>query len=536
MDRRSFLRDTALTVAGSTVVGVPGVRSNGARRVSRAVRTDFELEEATIVDLQAMMKSGAQTSRSLCELYLQRIDATDRDGPAVRAIIQVNPDALAIAEALDAERRERGVRGPLHGIPLMLKDNIDTADRMSTSAGSLALADSIAERNAFVARQLRAAGVVILAKTNLSEWANFRSTRSSSGWSARGGQTRNPYVLDRSPCGSSSGSAVAVSANMCAAAIGTETDGSVVCPSSANGIVGIKPTVGLVSRTGIIPIAHSQDTAGPMARTVADAAVLLGAMTGVDASDPATKAQKAFADYTAFLDERGLDGARIGVARNFLGFHEKVDGLVEEAIDVLKSHGAIVVDPANIATKGAYGDSEYEVLLYEFKAGLNNYLRGLQSDSAPRTLQELIEFNRARRDDEMPYFEQEIFEAAQEKGPLTETEYLEALKKNHRLTRDEGIDATMAEYKLDAIMAASGGPAWTIDLVTGDHFLGGSSSPAAVSGYPNVTVPAGFVHGLPVGVSFFGAKFSEPKLIRIAYAYEQASMMRRRPEFRESLL
>ncbi|MBT8400194.1 MAG: amidase [Rhodothermia bacterium] len=539
MDRRSFLRDTALAVAGSSLAGSGLVGTSGsisAPQEGRVVPTDFELEEATLADLQAMMHSGQQTSQSLCELYLQRIDAIDREGPAVRAIIQVNPDALAIAEDLDAERRNRGTRGPLHGIPLMLKDNIDTADRMSTSAGSLALADSIAGEDAFVVRQLRAAGAVILGKTNLSEWANFRSTRSSSGWSARGGQTRNPYVLDRSPCGSSSGSAVAVAANMCAAAIGTETDGSVVCPSSANGIVGIKPTVGLVSRSGIIPIAHSQDTAGPMARTVADAAALLGAMTGVDASDAATKGQRALTDYTAFLDKRGLDGARIGVARNFLGFHEKVDGLVADAIDVLKAHGAIVVDPANIATKGEYGDSEYEVLLYEFKAGLNKYLSELKSDTVPRTLAELIEFNRARRDDEMPYFEQEIFEAAQEKGPLTEKAYLDALERNHHLTRDKGIDATMDEHNLDAIMAASGGPAWTIDLVTGDHFLGGSSSPAAVSGYPNVSVPAGFVHGLPVGISFFGARFSESKLIRIAYAYEQTSMMRQTPGFRHSLL
>ncbi len=536
MDRRSFLRDTALAVAGSTVVGTSGIRSNSVRRPGGVPRTDFELEEATIVDLQSMMRSGGQTSRGLCELYLHRIDAIDREGPAVHAIIQLNPDALAIAEDLDAERRNRGARGPLHGVPIVLKDNIDTADRMSTSAGSLALEESIAETDAFVVRQLRAAGAVIIGKANLSEWANFRSTRSSSGWSARGGQTRNPYVLDRSPCGSSSGSAVAVAANMCAAAIGTETDGSVVCPSSANGIVGIKPTVGLVSRSGIIPISHSQDTAGPMARTVADAAALLAAMTGVDPTDSATKGQKAAGDYTAFLDKRGLEGARIGVARNFLGFHEKVDALVEDAIDLLRANGAVVVDPANIVTKGEYGDSEYEVLLYEFKAGLNKYLANVKSETAPRTLKDLIKFNMERREYEMPYFEQEIFEAAQEKGPLTDKDYLEALKKNHRLTRDEGIDATMAEHDLDAIMAASGGPAWSIDLVTGDHFLGGSSSPAAVSGYPNISVPAGFVHGLPVGVSFFGAAYSEPKLIRIAYAYEQASKLRRRPAFRGSLL
>ena len=536
MKRRAFLRAAAVAAAGSALPAW----SSCSRRTSvttsgRPAAGDFPLQELTISQLQSLMQSGEHTSSSLCELYRNRIEAVDRAGPSLRAVVEMNPDAPEIAAALDEERRSRGPRGPLHGIPIMLKDNIDTADRMVTSAGSLALASNVAQRDAFIVQGLREAGAVIFAKTNLSEWANFRSTRSSSGWSARGGQVLNPYALDRSPCGSSSGSAVAVAANLCAAAVGTETDGSVICPSSATGIVGIKPTLGLLSRSGIIPIAHSQDTAGPMARTVADAAALLGAMTGVDEHDPATRSQKAHPDYTAFLDPGGLEGMRIGVARNFLGFHEKVDALIDDVVEVLKAGGATVVDPADIATKGEYGDSEYEVLLYEFKEDLNKYLSQTGPDVPVRTLADLIEFNEAHREEEMPYFGQEIFIAAQEKGPLTDIAYIEALSKNHRLTRDEGIDATLREHQLDAIMAASGGPAWCIDLITGDHFLGGSSSPAAVAGYPNITVPAGFVHGLPVGVSFFGTAYAEPTLIRIAYAYEQASKSRRVPELKQSL-
>jgi amidase len=420
---------------------------------------------------------------------------------------------------------------------VLIKDNIDTADRMRTSAGSLALGENIPQRDAFVAERLRAAGAVILGKTNLSEWANFRSTRSSSGWSGRGGQTRNPYALDRNPCGSSSGSGVAVSANFATLAVGTETDGSIVCPSSANGIVGIKPTVGLVSRSGIIPISHSQDTAGPMCRTVADAAALLGALVGVDPRDAATAASRGHAqtDYTKYLDPAGLRGARIGVARNFFGFSSRVDKLMDESIAAMKDAGAVIVDPANIPTAGKFGDSEFEVLLYEFKADLNAYLATLPPSAPARSLAALIEYNEANREREMPWFGQELFLQAQAKGPLTTPAYRTALAKNHRLARTEGIDALMTKHRLDAIVGPTGGTPWVTDLVNGDHFSGGSSSPAAVAGYPNVNVPAGFIHGLPVGISFFGRAWSEPTLIRIAYAFEQATRVRRAPQFLASV-
>ena len=494
---------------------------------------EFEFEDSTIAELQDAMAEGRHGARSITESYLQRIERIDKRGPAVNAVAEINPDALAIADALDAERRATGPRGPLHGIPVLLKDNIDTADRMATTAGSLALAGSIAPEDAFVARRLREAGVVILGKTNLSEWANFRSTRSSSGWSARGGQTRNPYALDRNPSGSSAGSAVAVAASMCAAAIGTETSGSIVSPATVNGLVGIKPTVGLIGRSGIIPISHSQDTAGPLARTVADAAAVLGALTGTDPRDDATQAStgKAHADYTRFLDPRGLDGARIGVARNFFGRHERVDALMELAIAEMERQGATIVDPADIVTAGDLHRPEYLVLLYEFKAGLNAYLAGLDAAAPVRSLAEVIAFNEANRDTEMPYFGQEHLLRAEEKGPLTSTEYTEALEASRRLARVDGIDATLAANRLDAIVAPTGGPAWVTDPVCGDRDLGGSASPAAVAGYPNVTVPAGFVHGLPVGISFMGAAYSEPTLIRLAYAFEQATKHRRPPKF-----
>ncbi|MCA9739693.1 MAG: amidase, partial [Gemmatimonadetes bacterium] len=429
------------------------------------------------------------------------------------------------------------VRGPLHGIPVLIKDNIGTADRMNTTAGSHALAGAFPDTDSFVARQLRAAGAVLLGKANLSEWANFRSTRSSSGWSGRGGQCKNPYILDRNPCGSSSGSGAAVSANLCALAVGTETNGSIVCPSSANGVVGLKPTLGLVSRSRIIPIAHSQDTAGPMCRTVKDAAYLLGALTGLDAEDEATGASEGHrqTDYTQYLQADGLRGARIGVARAYFGFHADVDRVLEEALSALRAGGATLVDPADIPTRGDMDEPSYQVLLYEFKADLNAYLAGLGPSTPVHSLAELIEFNRANRELEMPWFGQEIFEAAQAKGPLSSPEYLEALQTMRRLAGPEGIDRVMDEHRLDAIVAPTGGPAWVTDLVNGDHFGGGSSSPAAIAGYPNLTVPAGAVHGLPVGLSFFGRAWSEPVLLRIAYAFEQATRHRTVPLFRPTL-
>lgn len=497
----------------------------------------FKLEEATITELQDGMKSGKFTARSLAKMYLTRIEELNRRGPAINAVIELNPDALSIADSVDKERKAGGARGPLHGIPVLIKDNIDTADRMTTTAGSLALVGSTPSRDAFIVQRLREAGAVILGKTNLSEWANIRSSHSTSGWSGRGGQTRNPYVLDRNPCGSSSGSGVAVAANLCAVAIGTETDGSIVCPSSANSIVGIKPTLGLVSRSGIIPIAHSQDTAGPMARTVTDAAILLGVLAGVDPRDSATKdgRGKALTDYTKILDPNGLRGARIGVARKSFGFNDQVDKLIDAAIAEMKRLGAIIIDPADIATAGKFDDTELEVLLYELKADLNAYLAGLGPRAPVHTLKEIIEFNERNKEKEMPYFGQDLFIKAETKGPLTSKDYLEALAKNQRLSRVEGIDATMDKYRLDAMIAPTGGPAWPTDLINGDHFSGGFSTPAAVAGYPHITVPAGYSYGLPVGLSFFGRAYSEPVLIKLAYAYEQASKLRRPPQFLSSV-
>jgi amidase len=490
----------------------------------------FEMEEMTISELQKEMESGAYGARRITAAYLERIEQLDQQGPAINAVIELNPDALAIAAALD---KERDARGPLHGVPVLLKDNIDTADRLTTTAGSLALAGSIAPQDSFVAQRLRESGAVILGKANLSEWANFRSSHSSSGWSSRGGQTRNPYALDRNPCGSSSGSAVAVAANLCSVAIGTETDGSVVCPSHANGIVGIKPTVGLVSRAGIIPIAHSQDTAGPMARTVSDAAILLGALTGVDPRDPVTQESRgsSFLDYTQFLDPKGLQGARIGVARNFFGHNEQVDQVIDAAVEEMGRLGAEIVDPADIATVNELSDTELEVLLFEFKADLNQYLAGLGPDAPVHSLQEVIAFNERNREQVMPYFGQDLMLKAQEKGPLTSEDYIEALQSNQRRSREEGIDATLREHQLDAIVAPTGGPAWLTDWVNGDHYSGASSSPAAVAGYPNITVPAGYVYGLPVGISFFAGAYQEPTLIKLAFAFERATQVRRPPQF-----
>jgi amidase len=526
-----------------------------------AAAEGFELAEATIAELQASLAAGRWTSRGLVEAYLARIAALDRRGPELRALLEINPEALAIADALDAERRAKGARGPLHGIPVLLKDNIATHDLMTTTAGSLALAGSVPARDAWVARRLREAGAVLLGKANLSEWANFRSTRSSSGWSARGGQCRNPYALDRSPSGSSSGSAVAAAANLCAAAVGSETDGSIVSPAGHCALVGIKPTVGLLSRSGIVPIAHSQDTAGPLARTVADAAILLGAMAGggrADPADPATAAARGHGldDYTPFLRADGLKGARLGVARQHLFEPSAGSPRIEEAIAEMRRQGAVIVDPADIVTAGQLERPELEVLLYEFKADLDAYLADLSAGAAGgsgaaggvspgaaagagqrlagapvRSLAELIAFNERHRAAEMPFFGQELLERAQAKGTLADPAYRKALARCRLLARHRGIDATLARHRLDAIVAPTGGTPWLIDLVNGDAPSGGSSTPAAVAGYPSITVPAGQVFGLPVGISFIGAAWSEPTLIRLAYAFEQATRHRLPPRF-----
>jgi amidase len=534
--RRSFLKSTAI---GSTLATLTPLcpALGAARELSPGLPAEgvkpFELDEITIPELQEGMKSGKFTARSLVEKYSSRIDEIDKHGPSLNSIIEMNPDALAIADELDREERAKGPRSPLHGIPVLIKDNIDTADKMMTTAGSLALLGSRPAKDSFVAQRLRAAGAVILGKTNLSEWANIRSSHSTSGWSGRGGLTKNPYALDRNPCGSSSGSGAAVSANLCAAGIGTETDGSIVCPSSSNGIAGIKPTVGLVSRAGIIPISHGQDGAGPMCRTVRDAAILLGALTGVDPADAATAGSqgKAFTDYTKFCDPDGLKGARIGVARKYFGFNDAVDALMEQSLDAMKKQGATIVDPAEIETLGKFDETELLVFMYELKADLNAYLANLGPNAPVKTLKDIIEFNDRNRQKEMPYFGQDLFIKAEAKGPLTEKPYLDALEKNRQLARIDGIDATMDKYRLDAIVAPTGGPAWLTDLVNGDHVAGGSSNSAAVAGYPNINVTTGFISGLPVGISFFGRAWSEPTLIRLAYAFEQTTRARQAPRF-----
>ena len=535
--RRKFIQTSLLAGASIAVLSpVPSSASslnNSLARGANSPSGSFELDELTVTELQEGMASGRFTAHSITDKYLARIESIDKHGPAINSVIELNPDAVSIAKALDKERKQKHVRGPLHGIPVLIKDNIDTADRMMTTAGSLALVGSKPPKDSMVAQKLREAGAVILGKTNLSEWANIRSGQSTSGWSGRGGQSKNPYVLDRNPCGSSSGSGAGVSANLCAIAIGTETDGSIVCPASANGVVGLKPTVGLISRSGIIPISHSQDTAGPLCRTVRDAAILLGLLTGVDEEDKATSESrgKSYADYTQFLVADGLRGARIGVVRGTFGFNAAVDAVMATALEQLKSQGAVLIDPAEIETRGKFDDSESTVFMYELKADLNAYLARLGPRAPVHTLQEVIEFNEKHREQEMPYFGQELFLKSQLKGPLTSQEYLDALNKNHQLSRVEGIDAVMDKHKLDALVGPTGGPAWLTDLVAGDHFGGGSSTPAAVAGYPNINVPAGYVYGLPVGISFFGRAWSEPVLIRLAYAYEQASKNRKPPQF-----
>jgi amidase len=540
--RRRFLQ---LSLLGTAAAGAVSVSCGHDARVADqsappapasgtpAGVAPFEFDEIGIADLQDGMKSGKYTARSIAEKYLARIVEVDKGGPTLNSVIESNPDALDIADALDKERKEKGPRGPLHGIPVLIKDNIATKDRMQTTAGSLALVGSQPPADAFVAKRLREAGAVILGKTNLSEWANIRSNHSISGWSGRGGQTKNPYALDRNPCGSSSGTGAGISANLAAIGIGTETDGSIVCPSSANGLAGIKPTVGLVSRHGIIPISHTQDTAGPMCRTVRDAAILLGVLTGVDPEDKATEASqgRSSQDYTQFLKEDGLKGARIGVLRKTFGFSPAVDKLMDAALDVMKKQGATVIDPVKIETSGKLGETEFLGFMYELKADLNAYLAWLGPNTPVKSLKEIIDFNEKNAAKEMPYFGQENFLKAEEKGPLTTKEYVDAIAKNHELAGKLGIDKTMEEHKLDAIVAPTGGPAWLTDIVNGDSFSGGSSEFAAVAGYPNVNVVAGFVRGLPVGISFFGRAWSEPVLIRLAYAYEQASKFRKAPTF-----
>lgn len=534
MERRNFLSLGTAGTLGFVAAAAGHASADGG--CSDIAPAPGELDELTIAALQERMARGQESARSIVAKYLARIDAIDRGGPMLRSFIEVNPDALAIADRLDAERREGTVRGPLHGIPVVVKDNIDTADRMTTTAGSLALEGWIPPSDAFLVARLREAGAIILGKANLSEWANFRSTHSTSGWSARGGLCRNPYALDRNTSGSSSGTAVAVAASLAAAGVGTETDGSIVSPSNHACLVGVKPTLGLVSRSGVIPIAHSQDTSGPMARTVRDAALLLTAMAGTDPSDRATAAARNRThDYTRFLDPDGLKGARIGVPRKRLfGYSDASDRIGEEALEVLGRQGAVIVDPADIPTLSKIGDPEFEVLLYEFKADLNAYLARLGPTAPVRSLADAIRFNETHRDREMPYFGQEIFEMAEKKGPLTEAAYRKALAECRRFSRTEGLDAVFAKHRLDALVMPTDSPAWVTDLVNGDHFLGGSSTIAAVSGYPHITVPGGFTFGLPVGVSFIGPAWSEPTLFRLAYAFEQATKHRRAPGYARS--
>ncbi len=533
MDRREFVASSvgAAVVASQLTACQP--------EATRPRPTPFELDEVSIAGLQDGVASGRFTCAGITQQYLDRIAAVDHSGPSVNSIIELNPEALADAERLDEERKAGRSRGPLHGVPILIKDNIDTGDRMRTSAGSLALADMPASRDAFVVQRLRAAGALILGKTNCSEWANFRSSHSTSGWSGRGGQTRNPYVLDRNPCGSSSGTGAAISANLAAVGIGTETDGSVVCPSTANGLVGLKPTVGLVSRSGIIPISASQDTAGPMTRDVRDAAILLNAMIGIDPADPATAAvpNGGAADFTTFLSSGGLGGVRLGVMRRYFGELAALDTVMEDALAALRDAGAVLVDPVDIVTVPLMGMPEFAVLLYEFKDGINRYLAGRGETTRYRTLSDLIEFNRANAAKEMPWFGQETFELAEKKGPLSEPAYRRARSECRRLARADGVDATLKRHQLDALVCPTGGPAWVTDLVNGDHFgkAGDSSTPAAVAGYPHITVPAGFVDGLPVGLSFMGPAWSEGFLLRYAFAFEHATGARRAPTFRPTV-
>jgi amidase len=539
MKRRSFLTATTLASLGVATIFVGSCADSRQKNAGPDDGTDpwddFELDEQTISDLGQKLSLGKYTSEELVNLYLKRIESIDTNGALLNAIIEINPEAVSIAKQMDDERRNGKIRGPLHGIPIVIKDNIDTADKMQTTAGSLAMIGNIASKDAFIVKKLRDAGAVIIGKSNLSEWANFRSTRSSSGWSSRGGQTKNPYCLDHNPCGSSSGSGAAVAANLCVVAVGTETDGSIVCPASVNGIVGIKPTVGLVSRSGIIPISTTQDTAGPMARTVKDAAILLGVLGGIDPADAITKESdgKSFADYTQFLDKNALKGKRIGVERKPQGNNQFINALFEIALNQLKKSGAMIVEIDYIDQINALGEAEYEVLQYEFKHGLNNYLS--QANAKVKSLQEVIDFNKTNENEAMPYFKQELLESSNAKLPLTDEKYLDALNRSFNGSR-KVLDTVFLDNQLDAICGITMGPACSIDMIYGDRWDYALTSPAAVSGYPHITVPAGKVYDLPVGLSFFGTAYSEPKLIGIAYSYEQASKNREKPGFKKTFL
>jgi amidase len=525
-----------MRVQRRTVLQVLGIAAMARAATPGLAAGPSNLAQPSLSDLQAAMARGALSSLQLVRRYLSRIEQIDRRGPHLRSVLEINPEAAQIAGALDAERRSKGPRGPLHGIPVLLKDNIATGDRMSTSAGSLALAGVRAPQDASLVTRLRGAGALILGKTNLSEWANIRSSHSTSGWSGRGGLTLNPYALDRNPSGSSSGSAVAVAAALAPFAVGTETDGSIVSPASICGLVGIKPTVGLVSRHGIVPISRTQDTAGPMARTVADAAALLAAMAGADPLDPATQSNTSGApDYLKALERGALSGARLGLVRGSYTGLDRVDALIDRAVAKLKELGATIVDPVELPDTKQYADAELDVLLFELKAGLNEYLPAFAPGAAVQTLADVIAFNEREHGRELQLFSQDQFVKAQAKGGLDDPAYKGALALCRRLAREEGIDRALSEHPLDALIAPTGGPAWVTDLVNGDNSAVASfSTPAAVAGYPHITVPAGFVAGLPIGLSFVGPAFSEARLIGYAYAFEQATHHRRAPGFAKS--
>ena len=525
MDRREFL------VASAAAATAGAAQISPTPSTSTAPASPNTVVELSLTDLAAAFADGRLSSQQLTQSYLARIDKLDRRGPNLGSVLETNPRALEIAAALDAERKAHGARGPLHGVPVLIKDNVETSDHMMSTAGSLALRGWFAPQDAPLVERLRAAGAVILGKSNLSEWANFRSTHSISGWSGRGGQCRNPYATDRTPSGSSSGSAVAVSANLCAIAVGTETDGSIVSPASINGIVGLKPTVGLVSRRGIVPISHSQDTAGPLARSVRDAAVMLSIMAGLDNADAASVAvgDRFQSDYARYVDPKGLNGARLGIARRFFADSAPLNGFLDTCIATLKAAGAVIVDPADLPMHGSTGAAEQEVMLYEFKTDLNAYLKRLPPTFPVRSLSALIRFNEAHRDTEMPLFDQELLRQAEAKGPLTEKAYKDARAACLKATRSNGIDTVLAQHKLDAIVTLTSGPAWLIDTVNGDADSGGCSSPAAIAGYPHITVPAGLFRGLPIGLSFFGAAFSEPTLIKLGSGFEAAAPGRTPP-------